>query len=156
MMLIAAERLLARGTACLRSLKSDDRFYPLPPTENEVCCCRSKRESKGLTEDTRIELPQGTLDLLILKIVALEPQHGWRFPSGFTRPRTTLSKSCRDLCIQLCTGWSAVAGFAPSGPLQKTTARPNTTRLPQPGANNRIVQHKMSLNEGFDSNTAGA
>jgi transcriptional regulator len=25
----------------------------------------------------RIELPQGTLDLLILKTVALEPQHGW-------------------------------------------------------------------------------
>ena len=25
----------------------------------------------------RIELPQGTLDVLILKAVALEPQHGW-------------------------------------------------------------------------------
>jgi hypothetical protein len=27
--------------------------------------------------DTRLELPQGTLDLLILKAVALEPLHGW-------------------------------------------------------------------------------
>jgi transcriptional regulator len=27
--------------------------------------------------DERIELPQGTLDLLILKILSLEPQHGW-------------------------------------------------------------------------------
>jgi transcriptional regulator len=27
--------------------------------------------------DTRLELPQGTLDLLILKTIALEPQHGW-------------------------------------------------------------------------------
>jgi len=25
----------------------------------------------------RIELPQGTLDLLILQILVLEPQHGW-------------------------------------------------------------------------------
>ena len=25
----------------------------------------------------RMELPQGTLDLLILRAVALEPQHGW-------------------------------------------------------------------------------
>ena len=25
----------------------------------------------------RLELPQGTLDLLILKAVALQPQHGW-------------------------------------------------------------------------------
>jgi transcriptional regulator len=27
--------------------------------------------------DDRIELPQGTLDLLILKAVSLEPMHGW-------------------------------------------------------------------------------
>src|SRR5690242_7962057 len=26
---------------------------------------------------TRIDLPQGTLDLLILRALALEPQHGW-------------------------------------------------------------------------------
>jgi len=28
-------------------------------------------------EDQKIDLPQGTLDLLILKTIALEPQHGW-------------------------------------------------------------------------------
>jgi len=27
--------------------------------------------------DQRIDLPQGTLDLLILRTLALEPQHGW-------------------------------------------------------------------------------
>ena len=27
--------------------------------------------------EPRIDLPQGTLDLLILKTVALEPRHGW-------------------------------------------------------------------------------
>ena len=27
--------------------------------------------------EDRLELPQGTLDLLILKTLALEPQHGW-------------------------------------------------------------------------------
>jgi PadR family transcriptional regulator, regulatory protein PadR len=27
--------------------------------------------------ESRIDLPQGTLDLLILKTVALEPMHGW-------------------------------------------------------------------------------
>src|SRR3984885_6005557 len=32
---------------------------------------------KGNMTDPRVELPQGTLDLLILKTVALEPQHGW-------------------------------------------------------------------------------
>ncbi len=28
-------------------------------------------------DNKRIDLPQGTLDLLILKTLALEPQHGW-------------------------------------------------------------------------------
>lgn len=36
-------------------------------------------EAKGkrMSEDARVDLPQGTLDLLILKTVALEPLHGW-------------------------------------------------------------------------------
>ena len=36
-------------------------------------------EAEGAHDMTvdRMELPQGTLDLLILKAVALEPQHGW-------------------------------------------------------------------------------
>jgi PadR family transcriptional regulator PadR len=37
-------------------------------------------EGKNMADDEadlRLELPQGTLDLLILKAVALEPQHGW-------------------------------------------------------------------------------
>ncbi len=29
------------------------------------------------TSADKLELPQGTLDLLILKAVSLEPQHGW-------------------------------------------------------------------------------
>jgi transcriptional regulator len=32
---------------------------------------------KGNMPDSRVELPQGTLDLLILKTLSLEPQHGW-------------------------------------------------------------------------------
>jgi PadR family transcriptional regulator PadR len=34
-------------------------------------------EVKGESMNDRIELPQGTLDLLILRTLALEPQHGW-------------------------------------------------------------------------------
>jgi PadR family transcriptional regulator len=30
-----------------------------------------------MTDVSRLDLPQGTLDLLILKAVALEPHHGW-------------------------------------------------------------------------------
>jgi PadR family transcriptional regulator, regulatory protein PadR len=38
---------------------------------------RGTRKGKMNMASTRIELPQGTLDLLILKTIALEPQHGW-------------------------------------------------------------------------------
>jgi PadR family transcriptional regulator PadR len=35
-------------------------------------------EAQGVTvKDQRIDLPQGTLDLLILRTLALGPQHGW-------------------------------------------------------------------------------
>jgi PadR family transcriptional regulator len=37
----------------------------------------SKRKGAALADDKALDLPQGTLDLLILKTVALEPQHGW-------------------------------------------------------------------------------
>jgi transcriptional regulator len=37
--------------------------------------CRSERED--MSANHRIELPQGTLDLLILQTLVLEPQHGW-------------------------------------------------------------------------------
>jgi transcriptional regulator len=30
-----------------------------------------------MTDHTRLDLPQGTLDLLILRTLALGPQHGW-------------------------------------------------------------------------------
>jgi PadR family transcriptional regulator, regulatory protein PadR len=34
-------------------------------------------KDKDLPAGPRIELPQGTLDLLILQTLQLEPQHGW-------------------------------------------------------------------------------
>ena len=30
-----------------------------------------------MSDDPRLDLPQGTLDLLILKALSLEPMHGW-------------------------------------------------------------------------------
>jgi PadR family transcriptional regulator, regulatory protein PadR len=42
----------------------------------EACyfSCRSEKESMA---PERIDLPQGTLDLLILRTLSLGPQHGW-------------------------------------------------------------------------------
>src|SRR5258708_1269819 len=41
-----------------------------------ISLCRSGRVKESVMEE-RLELPQGTLDLLILKALALESMHGW-------------------------------------------------------------------------------
>jgi PadR family transcriptional regulator PadR len=48
------------------------RFYK----RGRIVSCRSDRGNPFMAQK-RIELPQGTLDLLILRTLALEPQHGW-------------------------------------------------------------------------------
>jgi len=53
------------------------------PCHNRVQCCRSERGVIARIESIYL---QGTLDLLILKVLALEPQHGWGiFPSEFSK-----------------------------------------------------------------------
>jgi transcriptional regulator len=39
----------------------------------------------GRMADERIDLPQGTLDLLILRTIALGPQHGWAISERIQR-----------------------------------------------------------------------
>ena len=44
-------------------------------------------------DTTRLDLPQGTLDLLILKAVSLEPQHGW----GISERIRQVSRAALDI-----------------------------------------------------------
>src|ERR1700730_16489367 len=62
----------------------DSKLLPAPPAPPPTLAlrqghlyptCRSRR-GDGMS-DPKIELPQGTLDLLILKTLALSAQHGW-------------------------------------------------------------------------------
>ena len=53
--------------------------------------------------DKRIDLPQGTLDLLILKTLALEPQHGWAICDR-------IEQISKDV---LCIKQGSLTGFAP-------------------------------------------
>ena len=41
------------------------------------CRSASQDDVSPTTMETRLELPQGTLDLLILKALSLQPMHGW-------------------------------------------------------------------------------
>jgi PadR family transcriptional regulator, regulatory protein PadR len=62
------------GTDETRNPVGEWRF-PLHFYKSDRISCRSER-GRRMTDD-RLDLPQGTLDLLILKAVSLGPQHGW-------------------------------------------------------------------------------
>jgi transcriptional regulator len=49
----------------------------LPLRFDKSACILVFVEVKGEPTPTRLDLPQGTLDLLILRTLALEAQHGW-------------------------------------------------------------------------------
>src|SRR5438105_10489850 len=65
---------LQRHRPCLLASGRDNRMMPCASTRRGITC-RSRRYMG--TKQTRSDLPQGTLDLLILKIVALGPDHGY-------------------------------------------------------------------------------
>ncbi len=67
------------------------------------------------------DLLQGTLDLLILKTVALGPVHGYgisqrKFPAKRCR-------SSKDRCTPRCTAWKSAAGSRRRGANRKAAAR---------------------------------
>ena len=60
----------------IRSLLNLPKFALALLQKNSVfVSCRSARGSD--LGDERVDLPQGTLDLLILRTLAVGPQHGW-------------------------------------------------------------------------------
>jgi hypothetical protein len=58
----------------------------------------------------RSDLVQGTLDLLILKTISLEPKHGWAIAKRIhNRSPARSSRFSKDRCIPRCTGSSKKA-----------------------------------------------
>jgi hypothetical protein len=76
----------------------------------------------------RIELPQGTLDLLILKALALESMHGWAISERLQQISREALQVTRGRYILPCIDWSAAAGSRRTGLRAKIIAGPSTTR----------------------------
>jgi len=81
----------------------------------------------------RFPIPQGTLDMLILQILSLEPAHGYGSPSGWSRSRARSSRSTRARFIPPFTDYSRKAGCAPSGNSRRPGRRPSSTSLTAAG-----------------------
>jgi transcriptional regulator len=69
--------VLEAGATELPSAKTSDEFDPLLFYKKDGIFPSTCRSTRGTVTDARLDLPQGTLDLLILKALSLEPMHGW-------------------------------------------------------------------------------
>lgn len=75
---VSASRILARRILdnCGDGVLGESRTVPLRFVRRRGSLPVEAEGGTGMS-DARIGLPQGTLDLLILKVLSLEPQHGW-------------------------------------------------------------------------------
>ena len=84
----------------------------------------------------RIDLPQGTLDLLILRTLALEPQHGW----GISERIQQISSNV--LQVQQGSLYPALHRLERRGWIKaqwaypRTAGGPSITNLPEPAESN--------------------
>lgn len=78
--------------------------------------------------EDKSDLLQGTLDLLILTTLALEPMHGLGVARRIGQVTRGAFEVKPDLCSRHCTGWKRRDGCAPSGANRKTGARRSTIR----------------------------
>jgi hypothetical protein len=84
----------------------------------------------------RIDLPQGTLDLLILRTLALEPQHGWAISERVQQISSDVLQIQQGSLYPPSTASNVEAGLKLAGVPPKTIAAPNTTNSPTAAANN--------------------
>ena len=75
---------------------------------------------------TKSDLPQGTLDLLILKVVALGPVHGYAIAQRLQQVLATSSRFRKARSTRPCIGWRIAACLRPTGRTQRPAARPSS------------------------------
>ena len=71
------------------------------------------------------DLLQGTLDVLILKTLALEPMHGGAWPNASSKSPKMCCRLGRVHSIQRCTGWNTKDGSSRTGEAQITIVARN-------------------------------
>ena len=74
------------------------------------------------------DLPQGTLDLLILNVVALGPLHGYAIAQRLRQiSREVVQRARRARFIRRCTGSRTAASSPRTGSCQTPAATPSST-----------------------------
>src|SRR5215472_17221811 len=84
-------------------------------------------EGRGIEMNPKSDLPQGTLDLLVLKIVALGRFTVTRLPNGCSRFPATWCRFRKVRCTRRCIAWRIAAVWQPNGMLLKPAEKPSST-----------------------------
>ena len=74
------------------------------------------------------DLLQGTLDLLIMRTIALEPTHGWAIAQRIQQMSTELLRVQQGSLYPALTASSSRGGSSPSGARRRTTAAQSSIR----------------------------
>ena len=82
----------------------------------------------------RFPIPQGTLDMLILQILSLEPAHGYGIAQRLEQISRSVVQVNQGSLYPRSTAWSRKAGCAPSGNSRRPVGRPSSTPLRPPAA----------------------
>ena len=86
-------------------------------------------------DKTRIELLQGTLDLLILRTLVFGPSHGHAIAKQIRARPKMCCRSRRARSIRRCTGWRRRAGSPPQWEISDKGKRAKSYRLTAPAGN---------------------
>jgi hypothetical protein len=73
------------------------------------------------------ELPQGTLDMLILQVVALGPIHGYAISQRIQQISRDALQVLQGSLYQPCIGWKPGACSQPGGRSQSRAGKRNST-----------------------------
>ena len=90
--------------------------------------------------EERMDLPQGTLDLLILKTLALEPQHGWAVSERLQQVSGQALQVGQGSLYPSLHRLERRAESRPSGGRRRTIDAPSTTSSHAPAASNSRPQ----------------
>jgi hypothetical protein len=102
------------------------------PAETGIRHCHLLRGGADLSKPT--DLVQGTLDLLILKVPALEPMDGWAIAQRIRQMSGEILQVGQSAFYSSLHNSNRTAGSVRNGPSARTTGEPNTTRRPKSAA----------------------
>ena len=87
----------------------------------------------------KLDVPQGTLELMILTILAREPLHGYGVSQKLAALSGDAFRSTPARSFRCSIAWSRTASSRPSGAPATTTARPSSTASPPPAGDSWIA-----------------